>query len=166
VASAAIDALIAARTADWSSDERATLHRVVEALRPSPRHLRDILDWLDDIAIRDAERPGAVLADPGLTRLLDARGSAPDRLKRWKEALRRLRYPRLVACETQAAALIRAMALGPATRVQLPPALEGGALTVTITATSADGLLDALARLDTTLQAGDIARLFSLLDEL
>ncbi len=166
VASAAITEMIDARTADWSDHECVALGRVVDVLRPSPRHLRDILDWLDDIATRDAGRPGAVLADPGLSRLLAARGSAPDRLKRWKEALRRLRYPRLVAREAEATTLIRGMALGPAARIQLPPALEGGALTVTLTVTSADALAQALARLDTSLRAGDIARLFGLLDEL
>lgn len=166
MASDAIDTMVAARTVDWTSDEHVALARLIATLRPSPRHLRDILDWLDDIGTRAGQRPSAVLADPVLVRLLAARGSAPDRLKRWKEALRRLRYPRLAAREAEAGALVRAMALGPGVRIQLPPALEGGAVAVTVTAASADDLGASLTRLDASLRAGDIARLFSLLDEL
>lgn len=166
MSSPAIDELVAARTVDWTDDERAALARMIATLRPSPRHVRDILDWLDDIATRAGDRAGAVLAEPGLVRLLDARGSAPDRLKRWKETLRRLRYPRLVAREAEATSLVRAMALGPAVRIQLPPALEGGAVTVTITAATETEFTAALTRLDKSLRAGEITRLFALLDEL
>ena len=164
--SPAIDALVAARTGSWTEDERAALARVIAALRPSARHLTDVLDWLDDIGVRDGHRPGELLATPELARLLDARGSAPDRLKRWKETLRRLRYPRLVAREAEAAALIRAMALGPDVEVGLPAALEGGALRITITAASAETLAAALGRLDAGVRGGAMATLFGLLDEL
>ena len=44
------DEVLEARTADWPADARATLAAVVDALRPSARHLSDILDWLDDLA--------------------------------------------------------------------------------------------------------------------
>ena len=158
------DQLLAARTAAWTDDERAALAAVVTALRPSPRHLADVLDWLDDIAARDAVRPAAVLADPGLRAALTSAGSAPDRLKRWKERLRRLRYPRLAAREAEFAAAVRALDLGRAVTVAPPAALEGGTVTVTIRAGSAAELDAILDRLDARRRTGVLAKLFGLLD--
>jgi len=156
--------LLAARTTAWTDDDRAALADVVTALRPSPRHLADVLDWLDDIAARDALRPTAVLALPALRSALLGGGSPPDRWKRWKEALRRLRYPRLVAREQELVAAVRALDLGRNVTIAPPAVLEGGVVTLTIRAGSAaelDAILDALGR---ARMAGDLARLFALLD--
>jgi hypothetical protein len=158
------DELLAARTTAWTDDERAVLAEIVAALRPSPRHLADVLDWLDDIAARDGARAAAVLDAPSLVTALRGGGSPSDKLKRWKEALRRLRYPRLVAREQAFAAAARALELGRGVTIAPPAALEGGALTITIRAASAaelDAILDRLAR---ARDAGDLGRLFALLD--
>jgi hypothetical protein len=165
VSASATAALVATRTETWTEDERAVLEAIVAALRPSARHLTDVLDWLDDIAVRESIRPGTVLAHPALARALRIAGSAPDRLKHWKEALRRLRYPRLAAREQAIAAIVRGLDLGRAATVRPPSALEGGALTVTIAAASAAELTDALERLLAGAARGDIDRLFALLDE-
>ncbi len=156
--------VVAARTARWNDDERAALATAVAALRPSPQHLTDILDWLDDIAARDGVRPASVLAAPALATALGARGSAPDRLKRWKEALRRLRYPRLVAREQAFAAEVRALDLGRGVGIAPPAALEGGTVTITIRAGSASDLDAGLDRLDAARRTGRLAKLFGLLD--
>lgn len=158
------DELLASRTAAWRDDERARLAAVVAALRPSPSHLGDILDWLDDIATRDGLRPAAVLVAPALAAALAAPGSAPDRLKRWKDALRRLRYPRLVAREQAFAAAVRGLALGRGVVIAPPPALEGGTVTITIRAGSAAELATHLDRLGAACRDGAIAALFDLLD--
>jgi hypothetical protein len=145
--------ILAGRTGGWPDDARAALAGVVATLRPSARHLSDILDWLDDVATRDGTSPGAVLADAELRRIVAAGGSAPERLKRWKERLRRLRYPRLAARERAIADQLRAMDCGPDVVITPPPSLEGGVATITIRARSAG-----IAR-------GDVDRLFRLLDE-
>jgi len=159
------DELLVVRTATWSADARAALAAVVDALKPSPRHLVDILDWLDDIAARDGIAPRATFDDPELRRILASGGSAPERLKRWKERLRRLRYPRLAARERAIGAQLRAIDCGPSVTITPPPALEGGTATVTIRARSAAELATVLERLREHLDRGDIARLFDLLDE-
>ncbi len=157
-------ALAATRTADWSAADRDALASVVHALRPSPRHLTDILDWVDDIVARDGGSPGHLLADPALQAALRG-GSAPDRLKRWKARLRRLRYPRLVARETLVAERIRALGLGAAIQIVPPPDLEGDELLFHLRARSAEELQAALERLRERLVDGSIAALFALLDE-
>jgi hypothetical protein len=158
------DELLAARTEDWSDDERGALARVVAVLRPSPRHLADVLDWLEDIAARDGMRPAAVLAESGLQHALAGSGSAPDRLKRWKETLRRRRYPRLAAREAEFAAAVRGLDLGRAVAIAAPAAFEGGAVTITIRAGSAADLEATLDRLDGARRRGALAELFALLD--
>ena len=156
---------LAARTAGWPDDARAALAALVAELRPSARHLRDVLDWLDDIAARDGTQPGAVLADPELCAIAAGQGSGPDRLKRWKARLRRLRYPRLAAREGTIAEHVRAMACGPAVTIAPPPGLEGGVVTVTVRVRSAAELADAVETLRQRIARGDVARLFALLDE-
>lgn len=160
-----IETLIAQRTATWTDEERVALGTVVEALRPSPRHLTDILDWLDDIAARERVRPAAALADRDLQAVLRFRGAQADRLKRWKERLRRLRYPRLAAREAAIADLVRTMDLGSAIAVMPPPALEGGLVTFAIAVRSTGEFAAALERLREGFARGDVGRLFALLDE-
>jgi hypothetical protein len=157
------DDLINARTSAWTAAERAQLHEVVVDVRPSARHLADVLDWLDDIAARDGVRPAAVLAAPTLRTALAARGSAPDRLKRWKESLRRLRYPRLVAREQAFREAARALDLGRGVTLAPPAGLEGGTVSVTIRAASAAELEAVLDRFERCRRAGDLTRLFDLL---
>jgi hypothetical protein len=164
VSAEAIAALVATRTETWTEDERTVLDAIVAALRPSVRHLTDVLDWLDDIAVREGIRPGTVLAHPALARALRIAGSAPDRLKHWKEALRRLRYPRLTEREEAVAEEVRALDLGRTVAVHAPPDLEGGSLTITITARSSGELDDAVKRLRAALDSGAADRLFALLD--
>lgn len=159
------DEMLATRTATWAADARGGIAAIVDALKPSARHLGDILDWLDDIAARDGTSPGATVDDPELRRILASGGSAPERLKRWKERLRRLRYPRLAAREQTIAAQVRAMDCGAAVTITPPPGLEGGTATVTIRARSAAELATALERLRERVERGDVERLFALLDE-
>ena len=158
------DAILAARTAAWAEGARAALAALVAELRPSAHHLTDILDWLDDIAARDGTPPGAILNDAALRAIASGGGSAPERLKRWKERLRHLRYPRLAAREHAIADQLRAMACGPALTIAPPAGLEGGVVTVTIRARTPAELTDAVETLRARIAGGDVARLFALLD--
>jgi hypothetical protein len=156
------DELLATRTASWNDEQRTALARVVDTLRPSPRHLADVLDWLEDIAARAGGHPSAVLAAPTLRAALASGGGASDRLKRWKEALRRLRYPRLAAREQEFAAVVRALDLGRGVAITPPPGFEGGGVTVTIRSGSLAELVSALDALERARRSGELARLFEI----
>ena len=154
------------RAASWTADERDALEAVIAALNPSARHLTDALDWLEEIAARDGTRPAAALADAELQAALHARDSAPDRLKRWKARLRRMRFPRLAAREAEIATALAALDLGDGVSVTPPFDLEGGTVTVTLRARSSAELAAAVERLRSSLQDGGLERVFRLLDEI
>jgi len=157
------DELLAIRTSDWTPAERAVLADIVGELRPSAHHLGDVLDWLDDIAARDGTRPASPLADPTLRAALAGSGSAPDRWKRWKEALRRIRYPRLVAREQAFREAARALDLGRGAVVAPPSDLEGGVVTVTLRIGSPGDVADHVERLMNAQRSGAWSRLFEVL---
>jgi hypothetical protein len=157
------DELLAMRTGDWTSEERAVLADIVAELRPSAHHLGDVLDWLDDIAARDGAPPAAALAAPSLHTAFTSGGSAPDRWKRWKEALRRLRYPRLAAREQAFRDAARALDLGRGASVVPPSNLEGGVVTVTVRIASTDDVADHVERLMKAQRNGAWSRLFDVL---
>ncbi len=154
--------LLAARTATWTDAERGVLAAIVAALRPSPHHLGDVLDWLEDVAARDGVRPASVLDAPALRAAFASSGSAPDRWKRWKEALRRLRYPRLAAREHAFAAAVRALDLPHAVTIAPPAAFEGGVVTLAIRAATLEELATSLDGLARARESGALARLFAL----
>ncbi len=159
------DEVLAARTTGWPEAARAALAAVVAELRPSASHLTDILDWLDDITVRDGSAPRTILADERLRAIAAGGGSAPERLKRWKERLRQLRYPRLATRERAIAEHLRTMACGPRLAVAPPAGLEGGVVTFTIRARSTADLTETVEELRTRIARGEVERLFALLDE-
>jgi hypothetical protein len=160
-----LDALIAERTAAWSDVARETLVAAVASLNPSVRHLTDVLDWLDDIAARDGGPVGAPLGSPPLVAIVRGSGAASERLKRWKDALRRMRYPRLVERETALADAIAALRLGPDVTVMPPRDLEGGVITLTVRARTPAEVSTAVERLRAALEAGGLDRVFAVLTD-
>jgi hypothetical protein len=160
-----VEAMLGARTADWACSDAEALRARVATLRPSARHLEEILDWIDDIAARDGCAPAVTLADTELQAALRAAGSGPDRLERWKARLRRMRYPRLVARESAIATAIAALELGAGILVTSPRGLEGGGVTITLRAASSGDLEVALDRLRRAVEESRFEQVFALLAE-
>ena len=106
-------------------------------------HFNDFLDWCVEISLRDGCSIAAVIdGDELAPTLSDSRMGRNDRLKHAKEALRRLRYPRLTRIEDEVRRRLRSLKLDPRIRISVAPGLEGG-LKVELQA----GSLEALARL-------------------
>ena len=144
-------------------DQRA-LMEIVTSLKASENHVRDMLDWLEEIALRDGieikdvlsqETFAAVLADPRLGR--------NDKLNRIKEELRRIRLPRLCRIESEIASKIRALKLGPQVQLGVPAGLEGGSLTVQLKARSQQELKQLLAQLAEATDGEEVKKIFDLL---
>ncbi len=108
------------------ADQRALLG-LARSLRLGGNHFNDFLDWSVEISLRDRCSIASVIDGEELAPTLsDSRLGRNDRLKHAKEALRRLRYPRLTRIEDEVRSRLRTLKLDPRIRITVAPGLEGG----------------------------------------
>lgn len=147
-----------------SPGDRDALLELAQGLRIGENHFRDLLDWLEEIALRDGVSLGEVLKRETFSRLLsDPRLGRSDKLKCVKEELRRLRFPRLSEIEKGIERKIRGLKLKPQIQMSVLPGLEGGALTVQIRATGYDEFRRLVKELGETLEKNSMREIFVLL---
>jgi hypothetical protein len=153
-----------ARWDSWPPADRDSLAELALGLKVSENHLRDLLDWLEEISLRDGVAVAAILQakeiDDAVT---DPRRGRADRLQRLKELLRRRRFPRLAETEDAIATKIRELKLHPEIRMSVPAGLEGGRLQVDFSAASTQELRDLADRLRGAAEVAAIAEIFQLL---
>ena len=119
------------RWLNWQPDDADALERLACTLKVSENHLRDLMDWLEEISLRDGQSIHAILTSKAIDdSATDPRLGRADRLKRIKEQIRRLRFPRLAETEDSIRAKIQELKLHPEIRMSVPPGLEGGQLRV------------------------------------
>jgi hypothetical protein len=132
-------------------------------LRIGENHFRDVLDWLEEIALRDGVDAQAVLSGEIAGVLDDPRLGRNDKLKRVKEGLRRLRYPRLAQAEEEIQRRIRELKLSPGIQISAPLGLEGGALTVQLRATTQVELKRLIGEVGEAIEKKAVGEIFDLL---
>ena len=145
------------------ADGKAML-RLARSLRLGGNHFNDFLDWCVEISLRDGCSIAAIIDGEELAPTLsDSRMGRNDKLKHAKEALRRLRYPRLTRIEDEVRARLRSLKLDPRIRITVAPGLEGG-LKVELQAGGAEALAR-LARELESLAENDVAKeVFALME--
>lgn len=146
------------------ADGRALLD-LAAALRLGENQLRDLWDWAEEIADRDASGIRAVLDDADIRRALRKGLGRADRLREIKGLLRRRRYPLLAEQEGRIAELIDGLALPSAVAVTAPEFLEGESLRVEMSVRSADELLRLAEDLRRAAASEACRSIFTLLDE-
>jgi hypothetical protein len=154
-----------ARWQAWGEEDQASLLAVVQVLQLGENHLRDFLDWLEEITARDGGTARELLTRTEISQLLQSTLSRNDKLKAVKEAVRRIRYPRLSRLEEEVRAGVKALDLGNRIQLSFPPTLEGEEITVEIKARNPQELIDHLHRLQHRVADGSLLRLFALFDE-
>lgn len=154
-----------ARWLAWAESDQRALLSLAHALQLGENQVRDFLDWLEEIVLRDGGSIAAILQRPEIRRPLQQRQSRNDKLKAVKAALRTLRYPRLARLERELHSGVTALALGRQVRLAFPPAFEGDEVTLEVRVKSAEELEAVLSRLRQRLTDGSFQRLFKLLDE-
>ena len=153
------------RWQSWKEEDRAALLVVAKALQLNENQLRDFLDWLEEIVTRDGVAVRDLLGRVDLQHPLRANLSRNDKLKAVKEALRKIRYPRLSRLEDDLRAAVKALDLGSRVRISFPAALEGDEITVEIKARSVQELGSSLVTMQQKLADGSLRRVFELMDE-
>ena len=152
------------RWLSWRAADAAALARLAFALKISENHLRDLMDWLEEIALRDGGQIHAVLTSKSINDIeTDPRLGRADRLKRVKEQVRRLRFPRLAETEDAIRAKIQELKLHPAIRLSVPAGLEGGQVRVEFVAASQDELRQLAMKLKEAAEKASMPKIFALL---
>lgn len=154
-----------ARWQAWPQEDQAALLTLACELQLNDNHLRDFLDWLEEIIARDRCRVGDIVNAPAIQRPLTTHATRSDKLKGVKEALRKIRYPRLSRLEADLQAAVKALDLGRQVRIVFPPALEGDAITITFSVRNVHELADCLTRLQRRIEDGGLQKVFDLLDQ-
>ena len=136
--------------------------RLVDELRIGENHLHDLMDWLEEIALRDQLKIDAILLDETIVGIeSNSRLGRPDKLKRIKEKIRRLRFPRLVQLEDLIRRQIQALKLHPQIQISVPPGLEGGKLQVDFSASSHEELKILSAKLAEAVHQEEVQQIFN-----
>ena len=152
----------------WSRlepDDAAALLGLVQELRPSEHQLRDLWDWVEEIAAREHLRLAQVLALAPVASARQRDIGRNDKLKQLKGALRRLRFPQLSTAEDQLAMLIQALQLPRHVRLIVPEFLEGDTVRVEITVNSVAALQAAADALRAAAANPACEQLFAVLAE-
>ena len=133
-------------------------------LKIGENHLRDLMDWLEEIALRGGQSIQTILAQRSISEsITDPRLGRSDRLKLVKDQIRRLRFPRLAATEDAIRLRIQNLKLHPEIRLSVPSGLEGGQVRVEFTAGSQGEFKELASRLSETGDNETLAEIFDFL---
>ena len=153
------------RWLSWNPNDGAALLDVALTLKAGENHLRDLMDWLEEIAVRDGTAIGEVLRSKTISDVrTNPRLGRADRLKRIKDQIRRIRFPRLSQIENSIQLKIRQLKLSPAVRVSVPAGLVGGDLQIEFTAGSPAEFKSILAKLYAAAESESLAEIYVLLN--
>ena len=152
------------RWLSWDQADRDALCQLAISLKIGENHLRDLMDWLEEIALRDQSEIHALLRGKVITEIeSDPRFGRADKLKRIKEQVRRVRFPRLAQTEDSIRARIQELKLHPEIKVTVPPGLEGGSLQVEFSASNHQQLKSQIAKLAEAANSDSLAEVFGIL---
>lgn len=133
-------------------------------LKIGENQLRDLMDWSEEIALRDGVAMAAIFAGKAINAIAtDPRLGRADKVKRIKESLRRLRFPRLAQAEDEIHGKIRALKLQPEIRMAVAPGLEGGRLQIEFTVTNQQDFKRLVDKLASAAETNSTCEIFSLL---
>jgi hypothetical protein len=150
----------------FSEADREALLGLAQELKAGENHFKDFLDWFEEIALRDGVSVAQILSREEFARVTsDPRLGRNDKLKRLKDELWRLRFPRLARIGEEIHRRILEMKLDPRLQLIVPNGLEGGSVTIKIQATSFDELKRLAAAAARAAEGGAMKEIFALLQE-
>jgi hypothetical protein len=136
------------RWLSWNRQDRDALYDLAAGLKVGENHLRDLMDWLEEIEVRDQCKIHEILGKEAIAEIeTNPRLGRADKLKQIKDQIRRLRFPRLSQLEDSIRVRIQELKLPVAIRVSVPPGLEGGNLHVEFSASTVEELKRFVAQL-------------------
>jgi hypothetical protein len=148
----------------WEPAARHALLRLALELKVGENHLRDLMDWLEEIALREQSMIEGILTSQSIVDFAsDPRLGRADKLKRIKEEIRRRRFPRLAQLEDAIRKRIHELKLHPEIRLTVPLGLEGGRLQVELSGSSHDEFKRLIGKLAEAATDDKVREIFALL---
>jgi ParB family chromosome partitioning protein len=145
LASGDIGERAALETAGWDRESRAAVFEVLRALRCSVSIQLEIIERIDEIAIREDKAGAEIIRDAEFQSILSDRGMNHRRkTQAVRDLLGRLRFPVMRAREQRFLQSVEALCLPSAIRIVPPPAFEGNDWRMELSFSSAGGLRDLL----------------------
>ncbi len=147
-----------------SESDGEVLLEFARELNIGENHLREFLDWMEEMAHRDVVSFRDIVKSSSIEPIWkDPRLGRNDKLRRVKEELRRLRFPRLVQAEREIQKRIRTMGLKSEIQLSVPLALEGGFLMLQVKSTSHEELKRLVGELATLMDRIEVKEVFDYL---
>ncbi|MHC1724529.1 MAG: ribbon-helix-helix protein, CopG family [Syntrophobacteraceae bacterium] len=111
---------------EWDSESRDAVLPVLQALRCSASIQQEIIERIDEIAVREGKSRSEILSGKQVEQVLSEKNLNHRRkTQALRDVLTLLRYPRLSARESHFEAALRALAPPSPVRIIPPPAFEG-----------------------------------------
>ncbi len=123
-----------ARWLGMDEPSRAALFGVAENLKLRTGQLVSALELLEEIAVREASSPAAILARSEVQRAMNGCGSTPARASAFLDALRAIRFPSLARTMASLQAAIAELRLPSGLEVVLPKDLSSDELVIRLRA--------------------------------
>ncbi|MGO9376838.1 MAG: hypothetical protein ACLQBD_32720 [Syntrophobacteraceae bacterium] len=126
LASGAIAERSAIEVADWDERSRAAVFAVFKILRCSASIQVEIVEHIDEIAIRDEKVRAEIIETAGAREILESKElNHRQNTQALRELLAELRYPRLSSRQERFRREIESLGLPPRVKIIPPPAFEG-----------------------------------------
>ncbi|HVN87180.1 MAG TPA: hypothetical protein VMW17_20300 [Candidatus Binatia bacterium] len=145
--------------------DQRTLLAVAQRLRLGENQFRDLLDWSEEIAVRDGCAIAAVWAREPVASALARDLGRNELIAAVKSALRQLRFPLLAAAEARLAELTRQLKLPRGAHLHLPAHLEGDEIRIEIRGRNAAALREQVAAVQSALSRAELDEMFRTLEQ-
>jgi hypothetical protein len=140
---------------------RTQLLEIAERLRMRTGQFISAFALLEEIAVRECQSLGEILAHPSVRRVVNSVGSGPGRARALLDELRSLRYPRLKRASESFAEEVAAIKLPPGIKIVLPRDLASDEVRVEIVAHGSAKMAELLRWLSA--KSGELVRLAAML---
>ena len=161
--SAQVGASFKRLVADLSAEDRESVESFAEKLEASSNTFRELLQLSVEIARRDSIELRDVLCQPVILEALAVGGGRKNRQKCVREALERLRFPKLAEVREELEACVQEILSDTGVRVQLPTDLEGDKLSICVSAKSGQEFSSFATKVDKMSKHPKLERIYAIL---
>ncbi len=164
VVSHSIPIRVSSRMAEWAPNDQEALSGLFETVTLSGNNLRDLLDLIEEISLRDRVAIREVLAMKEIRRVLEeSRMTSTQKREMLKQKLHKIRYPVLSERTQRISTLLKKGGRIPGISLTPPPYMEGRDLKASFSFGSVKELKEAVNRLNLLTESEEVREVLKLL---